>query len=360
MMIVGAMYLAPRGAAIAIGFRRFKSGRAKPQSYPADRDRMGLTALGSSLFMTERDDLPPLRHAERLTEQRNPRTRAIDRASVGEALAMIQHEDAMAFEATRAVAADVERAIELVVDGFRQGGSLFYVGAGTSGRLGVLDATEQPPTFGASPEMVQGIIAGGKDALVRSIEGAEDRPDDGARDLEEAGAAAPDVVMGIATGGRTPYVLGALRHAREKGMKTIFLSCTEALDGEGELADVQIHALVGPEAITGSTRMKAGTATKLILNQITTISMIQMGKIYENLMVDVQPTNAKLRDRAARILAEVAGISNEAAASKLGAVGYDLKIAIVMALAGSNEARARETLSANDGHVAATIRQLGK
>lgn len=303
-------------------------------------------------------ELPPLRHAERLTEQRNPRTKGIDRASIAEALAMLHAEDREVLKASEAAAGDVARAIEVVVEAFRAGGRLFYVGAGTSGRLGVLDASEQPPTFGVPPEMVQGIIAGGEAALTRSIEGAEDDPADGARALEERGARPPDVVMGITTGGRAPFVLGALRHARERGMKTILLACTPALEKEENLADVQIHALVGPEPVTGSTRMKAGTVTKLILNQITTVAMIQLGKVYENLMVDVQPRNAKLRDRARRILMELTGLDEAAAEARLGKTGYDLKTALVMNLAGCGAEEARAALERQGGHVAATIRDL--
>lgn len=302
--------------------------------------------------------LPPSRHAERLTEQRNPATRAIDRLPVPEALALIHAEDRLCVEAAEACAPEVVRAVELVTRAFRSGGRLFYVGAGTSGRLGVLDASEQPPTFGAAPSMVQGVIAGGPEALVRSIEGAEDRPEDGAAALRERGLTPGDAVVGIAAGGRTPYVLGALRYAREIGASTIFLSCTPPLEGEASLADCQIHALVGPEVVTGSTRMKAGTVTKLILNQITTLSMIQMGKVYENLMVDVQPRNAKLRDRARRILMELTGLEEGAAASLLVEAGHDLKVAIVMALADCEVAQARATLAGDNGHVARAIQRL--
>lgn len=308
--------------------------------------------------MSEKFDLPPRRHAERLTEQRNPRTLAIDRVGIAEALSMLHAEDRLCFEAAEKVAPQVVAAVEIVVSAFRAGGRLIYVGAGTSGRLGVLDASEQPPTFGVPPTMVQGIIAGGYDALVRSIEGAEDRPDDGATAVVALRVGASDAVMGIATGGRTPFVLGALAAARRLGAKTILLTCTPALEGEEGLADCQIHALVGPEAITGSTRMKAGTVTKLILNQITTLSMVQIGKVYENLMVDLKPTNDKLRDRAARILGEIAGLPAEVAKAKLEAAGNDLKTAIVMALAPCDASRARETLSQYGGHVAAAIRTI--
>ena len=302
--------------------------------------------------------LPPRRHGERLTEQRNPRTKNIDRASIAEALAMIHAEDRICFEISEAVASRVAEAIELVVAAFTSGGRLIYVGAGTSGRLGVLDAAEQPPTFGVEPELVQGIISGGPDALVRSVEGAEDNADDGVAAIDRATVTSNDVVMGIATGGRTPFVLAALLRARELGATTIFLSCTPALDGEEKLADCQIHALVGPEAITGSTRMKAGTVTKLILNQITTVAMVRIGKVYENLMVDVKPNNSKLVDRQIRILQELTGFGREEALARLEDGSQDLKVALVLVLAGCSADQARNALHKEGGQVSAAIRTI--
>ena len=302
--------------------------------------------------------LPPPRHGERLTEQRNARSMRIDRVSVPEALGIIHAEDRVCVEAAERCAPEVERAIERVVAAFGRGGRLIYVGAGTSGRLGVLDASEQPPTFGAPPEMVQGIIAGGDAALRRSIEGAEDRPEDGAAAVAERNVEERDVVFGIASGGRTPFVLGALTEARRRGAATVLLTCTPPLSGEEDLADVQIHALVGPEVVTGSTRMKAGTVTKLILNQVTTISMVRVGKVYENLMVDLQPTNRKLVDRARRILAEVGDMNSESAGELLEASGRDLKAALVMRLAGVDREAAHARLEEAGGHVAEAIRRL--
>lgn len=312
--------------------------------------------------MSDRDpfQLPPSRHAERLTERRNERTKGIDRATIAEALAMLHAEDRAACEAAAAAAPEVARAIELVVEAFRASGRLIYVGAGTSGRLGVLDASEQPPTFGVPRETVQGIIAGGPEALTRSIEGAEDRADEGAAKIDEIGAGPNDAVMGITTGGRAPFVLAALARARARGARTILLACTPPLEGESGLADCQIRALSGPEPVTGSTRMKAGTATKLILNQITTIAMIQMGKVYENLMVDLRPTNEKLVDRARRILREVTGLDEASAAARLEEAGRDLKAAIIMSLAGCDAATAREKLAERGGRVAEAIRALKK
>lgn len=282
---------------------------------------------------------------------------AIDRASIHEALAIMQAEDRKAVAAVEACGPQIERAIEMVVAAFKRGGRLVYIGAGTSGRLGVLDASEQPPTFNVPPEMVQGIIAGGWDALRRSIEGAEDKPKDGIAAMADKNIDERDVVFGITTGGRAPYVLAALAEAHRRGAGTILLTCTPALEGEESLADIQIQALVGPEVVTGSTRLKAGTATKLILNQITTISMIRIGKVYENLMVDLRPVNAKLVDRAQRILAEVAEMKPDRALDTLRAAGMDLKVAIVMALSGGTADGARELLEEVGGHVAEAIRR---
>ena len=301
--------------------------------------------------------LPPPEHAKRLTEQRNPRSLNIDRVSIREALVIMNAEDRTCCDAAAACAPDIERAIERVTRAFQAGGRLIYVGAGTSGRLGVLDASEQPPTFGVPPEMVQGIIAGGWDALRRSVEGAEDKPADGAVAIAETNVEARDVVFGVTTGGRAPYVLGALAEARRRGAATILLTCTPPLPGEETLADVQIHALVGPEVVTGSTRLKAGTVTKLILNQVTTIAMIQIGKVYENLMVDLRPTNRKLVDRACRILREVAGIKHEAGQALLERAGMDLKVALVMALSDLDDPQlARRRLAQAGGQVARALR----
>ena len=302
--------------------------------------------------------LPSPEHARRLTEQRNPRSMAIDRVTVGEALAILHAEDRLCCEAAERCAPQVEQAIHLIVRAFKQDGRLIYVGSGTSGRLGVLDASEQPPTYGVPPTMVQGIISGGTEALTSSVEGAEDRPELGAAAVAEKNIDARDVVFGITTGGRAPFVLGALAEARAREAATILLTCTPPLPGEEALADVQIHALVGPEVITGSTRMKAGTVTKLILNQVTTVAMVQLGKVYENLMVDLRPTNRKLIDRACRILGELAGLERAAARELLEASGMDLKVALVMALGGIGRETAGERLDEAGGHVAEAIRRI--
>ena len=224
----------------------------------------------------------------------------------------------------------IARAIDLVETAFRGGGRLIYVGAGTSGRLGILDASECPPTFGSDPEMVVGLIAGGPAAVFRSQEGAEDRPEDGAREVDMLDVSAKDVVVGIAASGTTPFVQGALARSKERGSKTVIIACTPIANAVKELVDIAILPIVGPEVVTGSTRLKAGTATKLVLNMLTTGAMIRIGKTYGNLMVDLRATNAKLRDRSERILMEVCGVSREEARRLLDAADQRVKVAIVM------------------------------
>ena len=265
------------------------------------------------------------------TEQRNPNSMEVDALSVREILELINNEDKLVAEAVNKEIDNIELAVNYVVEALREGGRLIYAGAGTSGRLGILDATEIPPTFSADPNMVQGIIAGGMDALVRSIEGAEDYPDNGKKDIMEKNVTDKDVVFGIATSGRTPYVLGALEKSKELGAKTIFLSCNK-VDETGIYADLIITPIVGPEVVTGSTRMKAGTATKLVLNMVTTTAMIKLGKVYGNLMVDLRAVNNKLVDRACRILNTVTGIELDAAKKLLTEAENNLKVAIVMQL----------------------------
>jgi N-acetylmuramic acid 6-phosphate etherase len=265
-----------------------------------------------------------------MTEVRNPRSMRLDRMSIAQAVELINREDATVAGAVAAQHPNIVKAIELVVAGLRQGGRLVYVGAGTSGRLGVLDATECPPTYLTPPDRVQGVIAGGADALTRSIEGAEDRAKDGAQAMEERNVGPNDVVFGIATGGTTPYVHGAIAAARRRGAKSVFLACVTS-DDVGDEADVSIRVITGPEVVTGSTRMKAGTATKMVLNMVSTIAMVQLGKVYENLMVDVHTAaNAKLVDRGVRMIQTVTGLSRDAAASLLQAAAGRVKTALVM------------------------------
>jgi len=294
----------------------------------------------------------------RLTEQRNPRSARIDQLSTIEIVDLINAEDRMVAEAVGEEREAIARCIDLVVDSLRKGGRLIYVGAGTSGRLGVLDAAEMPPTYRTDPEMVQGIIAGGYAALVRAQEGAEDYPEDGARAIDERNVGPNDFVLGIATSGTTPFVHGALRRARERGARTGFLLCTYPSEELLKTHDVVIAPLVGPEVITGSTRMKAGTATKMVLNTISTAAMVKLGKVYGNLMVDLQVTCEKLRDRGQRILMEVLGVDRPTAAGLLEASGGHVKTAIVMGKLGLDAEEARARLGAVGGVVGRVVGDL--
>lgn len=279
----------------------------------------------------------------RLTEQRNPRSQRIDELDAQEIVDLINAEDRMVAEAVGEEREAIAKALTLVEAAFRAGGRLIYVGAGTSGRLGVLDSAEMPPTYGTDPSLVQGVIAGGFAALVRAQEGAEDHPEDGAAAMDEKGVSARDFVLGIATSGTTPYVHGALARARERGARTGFLLCTHPSRELVEAHDVVIAPLVGPEVITGSTRMKAGTATKLVLNTLTTGAMVRLGKVHGNLMVDLQVTCQKLQDRGERILMEVLGVERDAADKLLAGAGGHVKTALAMGRlgVGADEARAR-------------------
>ncbi len=292
---------------------------------------------------------------QRLTEQRNSRTFEIDSLSPLEIVDAINREDREVAEAVGREREAVARAVELAEAAFRRSGRLIYVGAGTSGRLGVLDAAEMPPTFGTDPEMVQGVIAGGYGALVRAREGAEDRPEDGATAMDEREVGEKDFVLGIATSGTTPYVHGALARARERGAGTGFFLCTPPSDELRATHDVVIAPLVGPEVVTGSTRMKAGTATKLVLNTITTGAMIRLGKVYGNLMVDLQVTCQKLQDRGERILVETAGVDRERARALLEAAEGSVKIALVMEDRGATLPEARRLLEDADGRLARLV-----
>ncbi|MCS6860632.1 MAG: N-acetylmuramic acid 6-phosphate etherase [Abditibacteriales bacterium] len=285
-----------------------------------------------------------LRHLT--TEARNPASMDIDKKTTLEMLQIINDEDKIVAFAVEKVLPSVARAVDLIVPRLRSGGRLFYIGAGTSGRLGIVDASECPPTFGTPPELVQGIIAGGRDAVFRSQEGAEDDADAGERDLAERGFTAKDVLVGLSASGRTPYVLGALRYARRLGALTIGITCNDAAaiqdraqasclhcrqDIGATLADevdVLIAPIVGPEVITGSTRMKAGTAQKMILNMLSTVTMIQLGRVQSNLMVDMQTLCGKLRDRARRVVALAAGVDEATAEAALQASGGRVREAI--------------------------------
>ncbi|MDB5856359.1 MAG: N-acetylmuramic acid 6-phosphate etherase [Ramlibacter sp.] len=285
----------------------------------------------------------------RLTEQRNPRSARIDQMETLDIVDLINAEDRLVAAAVGAQRQQIARAVDLIVDGLRSGGRLIYVGAGTSGRLGVLDASEMPPTYRTEPDLVQGVIAGGYEALLRAQEGAEDHPEDGAQAMDERNIAENDFVLGIAASGTTPYVHGALQRARERGARTGFLLCTPPSGQLLQEHDVVIAPLVGPEVITGSTRMKAGTATKMVLNMLSTAAMVQTGKVYGNLMVDLQVTCQKLQDRGERILMDTLGLPREQAVTLLDAAGGHVKTAIVMARLGLDAEAAQRRLEEAGG-----------
>ncbi|HYH85313.1 MAG TPA: N-acetylmuramic acid 6-phosphate etherase [Pyrinomonadaceae bacterium] len=276
-----------------------------------------------------------------VTEQENPRTREISRLPTAEVVRLMNEEDAGVALAVGLVLGDVVRAVDNIVERLRAGGRLFYVGTGTSGRLGVLDASECPPTFGVPPELVQGIIAGGYDALHRAVEASEDDREAGARDARERGVCARDALVGIAASGRTPYTIGAVEYARGVGAFTAALTCVPG-SPITKAAEVAIVPVVGPEVVAGSTRLKAGTAQKLVLNMLSTATMIRLGYVTGNRMTNLMPRNAKLRERSLRILRAETGLDEEAAHDALEKAGGDLRVALVM----SKSARSREEATA--------------
>jgi N-acetylmuramic acid 6-phosphate etherase len=310
-----------------------------PQSRPAQR--APAQSLVSILTLSFIDP--------RLTERRNPRTANIDLATAEEIVDLMNAEDRSVPEAVATQRSEIARAIELVEEAFRAGGRLFYIGAGTSGRLGVLDASECPPTFGTDPEMVQGIIAGGLPALTRSQEGAEDVASDGAKAMDDRGVGATDVVVGIAASGTTPYVRGALERAIGRGARTAVLACSPPPADLMQKVDVAIVPITGPEVVTGSTRLKAGTATKLVLNMITTGAMIRLGKTYGNLMVDLRAMSQKLVDRGERILMEVCGVTREGARRLIDDANGSVKTAIVMQKLSISREEAERRLASSRG-----------
>lgn len=289
-----------------------------------------------------------------LTEQQNPASASIDTVPVEEALRIMNREDHRVADAVEREIPRIAQAVDAIVAAFERGGRLFYIGAGTSGRLGVLDASECPPTFSVPPEMVQGIIAGGEGALSRATETTEDDPAIGVRDLAANGFTPADVLVGLAASGRTPYVLGAMAEAKRMGAVTVGVSCTP--DSELALAaDIPITPLVGPEVLAGSTRLKAGTAQKLVLNMLSTGAFIRLGYVYSNLMVNVQPKNAKLVDRARRIVAQASGVSYERAGQLLDAAGNSVRTAILMAKSGISRQEAEQRLSESSGRIARAL-----
>ena len=293
-----------------------------------------------------------------LTEQLNPASTAIDTLPTARMLEVINSEDRKIAESVAQAIPAIAQAVDAIVAAMERGGRLFYIGAGTSGRLGVLDAAECPPTFSVSPDLVQGILAGGDPALSRATETTEDDPAIGARDLSQRGFTSADVLVGIAASGRTPYVLGAVAEARRLGAVTIGISCTPQSE-LSRLVDIAIEALPGPEIVAGSTRMKAGTATKLILNMLSTGTFIRRGYVFGNLMVNVQPRNSKLRDRARRIVAAAAGVTTERAEELLAAAGDSVRVAIVMQRAGVDRQAAGQMLASAGGRIAAALERHG-
>ena len=289
------------------------------------------------------------------TEKRNERTMQIDTVPLEEALRLLHEEDQRAVDAVTPELPYVAQAVEIVEEAFRTGGRLFYVGAGTSGRLGVLDAAECPPTFGTPPELVQGLIAGGREAMFQAQEGAEDHESYGAKDIDAAGVTSRDVVCGIAASRRTPYVVGAVARARGIGARTLFVTCNPRSQFTLDV-DVAICPDVGPEPIMGSTRMKSGTATKLVLNMISTATMIRLGKVYENMMVDLQMTNQKLVERSKKIVMLATGVDYDTAAATLEEAGGHVKTALVMILAEVDAETARARIEQGQGFVRHAIK----
>jgi len=288
------------------------------------------------------------------TEQRNPRTMDLDTLDVPELVARINAEDRMVAEAVGRELPWIARAVDLVVASFRSGGRLVYAGAGTSGRLGVLDASECPPTFGSDPDQVVGVIAGGYAAVVRAVEGAEDRRDEGVRAMDDLGVGPEDTVVGIAASRRTPYVVAAIERARERGARTVYVTCTPREEFQLPV-DVAICPVVGPEVLMGSTRMKAGTAQKMVLNMLTTAAFVRSGKAYENMMVDLMATSQKLVERSRRTVMTVAGLEYDAAAKAIDAAGRSVKTAIVMLQARCSREEAEQLLRRTGGFVRRAI-----
>ncbi|CAG7643407.1 N-acetylmuramic acid 6-phosphate etherase [Paenibacillus allorhizosphaerae] len=291
------------------------------------------------------------------TEQVNERTRQVDQLSTEQILTLINDEDRQIPDVVRGLIPKITQAVDFIVEAFQRGGRLFYIGAGTSGRIGILDASECPPTYGTPPSMVQGLIAGGFQAVKDPVEGAEDSEELGASDIDANNIGPNDVVVGIAASGRTPYVLGAMKRARTLGAKVVGV-CNNLGTPMAGLADVLLEAVVGPEVVLGSTRMKAGTSQKLILNMLTTTSMIRMGKVYGNLMVDLSPSNVKLVHRAKRIIRLATGATDEAIERAYAESNGHVKTAIVMLLGGAEHKAAQQALDETGGFVSKALEKL--
>jgi len=289
------------------------------------------------------------------TESRNPNTIAIDSASTLDIVKMINQEDQTVATAITEILPTIATAVDLIVAALQAGGRLFYIGAGTSGRLGILDASECPPTYGTDPALVQGLIAGGTQAIFRAVEGAEDSTTLAAENLQNKELKYNDILIGIAASGRTPYVIGGLQYAKSIGCKTISLTCSPD-STMGNIADLSLTVITGPEVIMGSTRMKAGTAQKMVLNMLTTSAMIRLGKVYSNLMVDVQTTNEKLKERANRIVSLATGASREEAIDTLAAANGSSKLAILMLLSGLSAGESSKLLQQSKGFISEALR----
>lgn len=293
------------------------------------------------------------------TEQRNPNTMHIDTISTLDMVKTINQEDHKVADAVATQDVEIAEAIDVAAQKYRAGGRLIYIGAGTSGRLGVLDAAELVPTYGIKPERAIGLIAGGKGAMYVAVEGAEDSPELAAKDLANLHLSEKDVVLGLAASGRTPYVIGGLDYGKKVGASTIAIACVQH-SLIGQHAEIAIEAVVGPEVITGSTRMKAGTAQKMILNMISTGVMIRQGKVYQNVMIDVLPTNEKLVDRAKRIISAVTEVSEERAGQILEEANKDVGLAIVIAKTGYDKTKAKQLLVEKDNNVSSVLAEFNK
>ena len=292
------------------------------------------------------------------TERRNPLSAHIDELPTLEMVKIVNGEDQKVALAVEKILPEIAQAVDIITDRLAKGGRLFYLGAGTSGRLGILDASECPPTYGVEPELVQGVIAGGIPAIFKAQEGAEDNPELAKEDLAERDFGKGDVLVGIAASGRTPYVIGGLQYARKLGAATIALACS-ANAAIAEYADIALLPVTGAEVVTGSTRMKAGTAQKLVLNMLSTVTMIKLGKVYGNLMVDVKTSNAKLEERAKNIVMEATGCSREESIAALREARGNAKLAIFIHLTGADFAAGQAALARADGHLAQALRQEG-
>ena len=288
------------------------------------------------------------------TEQINPKTIELDKMSIREALSVMNEEDHKVPAAIKEAIPQIEKAIEAVIEAFNNGGRLIYIGAGTSGRLGVLDAVECPPTFGTDPSQVVALIAGGDKAFLKAVEGAEDSTSLAETDLENIQLSEKDVVIGITASGRTPYVIHGIKFAKEKGCKTVGIACNKHSE-LGQVADIAIEVVVGPEVVTGSTRLKSGTAQKMILNMISTLSMVGIGKVYKNLMVDVQQTNLKLEARAINIVVSATDVNYERAKEVLQQADGSVKLAITMILLNCDKVTAKEKLKEANGFIRRTL-----